>query len=195
MKGILITLLVIVILVVLIYCIYKWIRIKMTSTTVCVDSATSCYTVIDNDNKYNSANLLDEANRRVQLLIKNLKSEDHGLYQNNVNLLITRYRPDRLMENVSLSGTSYTVNKGDEVAMCVQERDAENKMVDINTLMFVLIHEVTHVGTKSIGHGEEFRLFFVYLLKKSVSLGIWNYIDYSRSPINYCGLTINTTPY
>jgi hypothetical protein len=90
------------------------------------------------------------------------------------------------------SGTSYTINKGSYLGMCIV--DKKNKIYDNNTLMFVLLHELSHLGCESIGHTEEFIKFYQFILKESISLGIYNYSNYSKVSIEYCGISINSTP-
>jgi hypothetical protein len=147
--------------------------------------------------KYNteSANLLAELNSKISFLIKNLKEENYNkTFYKNINLLISRFKPDNITENIFTSGsTAYTVNKGEEVSFCLKTKE-KNIIYDINTLTFVAIHELAHIGCVSIGHTKEFVDFFVFLLKTSINLGIYKYIDYSKTPVDYCGVNINETP-
>lgn len=150
------------------------------------------YTVRNDKNSQESANLLAEINRRVMILIKHLDSQENKT--TNSKLLVSRYDPDSLMENISQEHTTYTVNKGNEISVCLSTRDNEQHLYDVNRLMFVIIHELAHIGSESYGHGKEFVLFFIYLLNKSIELKIYKYEDYSKTPIEYCGININTTP-
>ena len=52
--------------------------------------------------------------------------------------------------------TSYSINKGEKIVLCLRSRDGNNKLIDKNTLMFVATHELAHIMTLSIGHTEEF---------------------------------------
>lgn len=91
--------------------------------------------------------------------------------------------------------TSYTVNKGTVIHMCLREKDESNNMIDENTLFFVALHELAHVMTVSIGHTEEFWNNFKYLLKQAIKLGYYNYHPYHISPKKYCGTMITDTPF
>lgn len=150
------------------------------------------YTVRNDKNSQKSADLLAEINKRVMILINNLKTQENKTL--NTKLLIRRYTPESLMENVTQEHTTYTVNKGDQLSVCLSTRDNEQHLYDINRLMFVIIHELAHIGSENYGHGKEFVLFFMYLLRKSVELKIYEYQDYSKTPVEYCGININTTP-
>jgi hypothetical protein len=90
--------------------------------------------------------------------------------------------------------TSYTVNKGSEIHMCLRERDENNRFIDENTLFFVALHELSHVITVSIGHTDEFWNNFRMLLDHAVKGGYYKYHAYHVVPQKYCGLIIKDTP-
>lgn len=164
--------------------------IKSTRVKSSIDNR--IYTVRNDKNSQQSADLLAEINKRVILLIKHLDTQENKTI--NSKLLVSRYDPDSLMENINQEHTTYTVNKGNEISVCLSTRDEDQHLYDINRLMFVIIHELAHIGSESYGHNKEFVLLFMYLLKKSVDLKIYEYQDYSKSPVEYCGININTTP-
>jgi predicted metal-dependent hydrolase len=72
----------------------------------------------------------------------------------------------------------------------VKKGDNE-QLIDENTLMFVAIHELSHVATKSIGHKSEFWENFKFLLEKAKEAGIHNPVDYKKEPQEYCGMKIH----
>ena len=127
----------------------------------------------------------------VDLLKKN-KTEKKG-----INEVIKRYNPDRLSENLeNRSLTAYSLNKGEEICVCLREPKDETKVInDTNTLMFVLIHELSHLMTEEIGHTDDFWKNMAFLLKKGNECGVYNPINYSESPVMYCGVNVNQTPY
>lgn len=77
---------------------------------------------------------------------------------------------------------SYTINKS-RIYLCL--KDSDEKYYDNNSLMFVLLHEISHVICKSIGHTEEFHKIFEDLLVEAEKVGIYD----SKIPMikNYCG--------
>jgi hypothetical protein len=75
-----------------------------------------------------------------------------------------------------------------------QPTNLRNKLIDINTLTFVALHELSHIMTESIGHKQEFWTNFKFMLKHAVKEGIYEPIDYSKSPEDYCGLMIDDNP-
>ena len=70
-----------------------------------------------------------------------------------------------------------------------------NRLIDINTLTFVALHELSHIMTESIGHKQEFWQNFKYLLQNAKEAGIYDPIDYKKNPKDYCGMKINDNPY
>jgi hypothetical protein len=77
---------------------------------------------------------------------------------------------------------SYTINKK-KTYMCL--RDENGNYYDNNTLLYVLLHELTHsINTGSIGHDEQFQDTFDQLLAWAVENGVY---DPSKPMItNYC---------
>lgn len=90
--------------------------------------------------------------------------------------------------------TSYSVNKGEKVYMCLRQRDEKEELVDENILIFVALHEMSHIGTASIGHTKEFWNHFAWLLEKSETLGIYTYQNFAAHPVEYCGVHITDSP-
>jgi hypothetical protein len=86
--------------------------------------------------------------------------------------------------------TSYTVNKGEEIALCLRSKKNE-KLHDLNLIMYVVLHELAHVACPEVDHTELFKKIFVFLLKIAVTLKIYKKVDYQFYPREYCGLTIN----
>lgn len=86
---------------------------------------------------------------------------------------------------------AYTINKGDEMRLCV--RDSKG-LENMNTSMFVVLHELGHVMSVSYGHNDEFRQNFSYIVHLASGLGIYKPEDFENRPVEYCGTEINTTP-
>ena len=113
-----------------------------------------------------------------------------------VKRLLKNFKPDNITESPKSSKfTSYSVNKGEKIVFCLRSKDKDQKLIDINTLTFVALHELSHVMTKSVGHTEEFWDNFSYLLKNSIKIGIYKYQNFKKKPVKYCGIKITDTPY
>lgn len=118
-------------------------------------------------------------------------------YPSDVRLerLNVRFKPDNLSESTSDNKfTSYSVNKGQKIVFCIRERDENDRLVDMNTITFVALHELSHIMTVSIGHTKEFWDNFRFLLDFAIENGWYDYQPYHQRPQKYCGTMISDTP-
>ena len=90
---------------------------------------------------------------------------------------------------------AYTVNKGDELRICIRDPDKDKLFEDENTSMFVLLHEMAHLSTKSWGHNKEFRDNFAKIVKLAVDLNLYQYQDFTQNNEDYCGVEITNPAY
>jgi hypothetical protein len=90
--------------------------------------------------------------------------------------------------------TSYSVNKGERVVLCLRSRDDERALADLNTMTFVAIHELAHICTEELGHPPTFWANFKWLLVDAVNTGIYKDRDYKKKPQTYCGIEITDSP-
>lgn len=114
----------------------------------------------------------------------------------NVKRLKKGFNPTKVVETLPTSEfTAYSENKGEKIAFCLDSEKGSNKLIDENTLMFVGIHEISHVATESVGHTDEFWKNFKFLLEQAVAMNIYTPIDYKKNPKKYCGMEITDNPY
>lgn len=146
-------------------------------------------------NKINqAADLLARTCVKMKKLIKYLKENKYD--DERVQRLVRKFNPEKIKETLPTSEyTAYSENKGEKIAFCLLEKKKEKKLIDENTLMFVGLHELAHVMTKSIGHTPEFWDNFKYLLEEAEHVQIYHPIDYKKNPKEYCGMTITDNPY
>jgi predicted metal-dependent hydrolase len=117
--------------------------------------------------------------------------------QENVKRLVDGFNPKKIMETLPTSSyTAYSENKGEKLAFCLnKKKEDNNQLIDESTLLFVAIHELSHIMTKSIGHKTEFWANFKFLLENAKEAGIHTPVDYKKSPQEYCGMKIHDNPY
>jgi hypothetical protein len=65
---------------------------------------------------------------------------------------------------------------------------------NFNSVMFVVLHEVAHLGVESVDHPMEFWECFKFLLGEASLIGIYTPIDYSLYPTTYCGMEVTNSP-
>ena len=149
------------------------------------------YIVRDLPNAIDAANKLSMINEKILLLIDHLDESEE-----NVKRLKKNYRPESLSENTKDSiHTSYSLNKGEKISLCLREKSDDVIFEDDNTIIFVVIHELAHLMTKSIGHTDEFWDNMRYLLEGARKVGIYKVVDYKKENVEYCGMYIKSTPY
>ena len=153
------------------------------------------YCVRERERMQEAADLLASTTEKSKTLV-NFVSEK---YPNNeaVRRLVNGYNPQRIVETLPTSQyTAYSENKGEKLAFCLNKKKGENgELIDEHTLMFVTIHELSHVMTKSIGHKTEFWDNFKFLLEEAKSCGIHDPEDYNKRPKEYCSMKITDNPY
>ncbi len=109
--------------------------------------------------------------------------------------LVGRFQPDNISESTPNNKyTSYSVNKGQKIVFCLRAKSKDEALVEENVIMFVAIHELAHIMTKSVGHTEEFWDSFRILLRVAIELKLYKNHDYGTAPVDYCGTKITDTP-
>jgi hypothetical protein len=155
------------------------------------------YSVSNSSDKYQAANYLAEIRKSFDTLLVRLKQTNP--MDIRVKRLQTRYTTSTVIqENVrhnNSNSTSYSINKGDLIALCLRSSKPPNYSLEkLNTIKFVAFHELAHVVTESIDHTPEFYSNFRYLLAYAVKWRLYDYVDYRRHPESYCGTILNHSP-
>jgi len=142
-----------------------------------------------------AADLLATINLKMNELVKYVGEKYPD--RENVKRLVKGYNPKKISETLPTSEyTAYSENKGEKIAFWLNtEKKKGSRMIDENTLMFVALHELSHVATKSIGHTEEFWNNFKFLLKEADKIKIYKPEDYKKNSKRYCGTSIVDNPY
>nr|WBF70691.1 hypothetical protein [Megavirus caiporensis] len=151
------------------------------------------YLVQNLENKDEAAYMLSIIDKRIFYLRDYLKENinKYPEYQSYIQQFCDRINNIVLFENPPNGKyTSYTVNKGDEIALCLRSKHTK-ELHDMNLIMYVVIHELAHVACPEIDHTELFKKIFIFLLKISIDINIYEKNNYEENPVEYCGLTIN----
>jgi hypothetical protein len=148
------------------------------------------YDVQIKDDSAEAADLIAKVREKLLLLVNHMFKS----FPSNpkVMRLKKNFNPDVLKEGIdNPSYTSYTVNKGEEIILCLR---TDGKLVDINILTFVCIHELSHIGNETVGHDDAFWEFFKELLIEAINIGVYIKYDYKKLPVKYCGMMITDSP-
>jgi hypothetical protein len=179
---------------VIILCLYMFIENKLNDLEyVKSDVDNKMYLVQRHKDSKKAANLIANIKERLVKLCNYCYENDSD--NEAIKRLKEKFNQDVIVEvGKNSKYTSYSVNKGEKIVLCLRSRDGSNNIIDENTLMFVSTHELAHIMTKSIGHTDEFWDNFRYLLNKAIKLNLYKKIDYTKNPKKYCGMTITSSP-
>ena len=157
------------------------------------------YLVQDLPEKQAAAEMLADIKTKMDK-VKNFYAQEEFASDPTAKLLVERYNPQRIMENSMTSpDTSYSENKGEKIVLCLRDKlnPPGYPLVDENTVMFVVLHEMAHLMTASLSTGKhtpEFWANFRRLLQDAAQMGIYQPVNYSHSPVSYCGMEITDSP-
>jgi len=152
------------------------------------------YCVRNREKIDDAANLLANVTNKCKQLVVYMK--DTHPNDTRVKKLVAGFNPKSISETLPTSElTAYSENKGEKIAFCLNTTKGGDTLIDANTLMFVAIHELSHIMTTSIGHKQDFWQNFKFLLQNAKESKIYIPVDYKKKSTEYCGLTINDNPY
>lgn len=153
------------------------------------------YIVKNIENKQMASNILAIINNNIFLMVRYFEKNINKMNSNYkiIKRLIKGTKKMIIMENVTDIGTSYVIRKGDRLVLCLRSRKNTNIFHDMNTMMYVVIHELSHIACPEYGHTKLYHKIFRYLLKIAIEIGIYKQVDYENNPVEYCDLIINRT--
>ena len=162
-------------------------RLNITYIKSTVDD--NYYLVRNEGKKQEAADFLAEIRNDLINLCIFLKEK--GKKIDDVNRFFKRLDPDNIIESPDDDeNTSYCINKGEEIAICLRYKTDNEKFHEKNTILYVILHELAHVMSVSVGHNEEFMENFRFLLNNAIEAKIWKKVNYQKNPAKYCGIEI-----
>tara|TARA_B100000927_G_C16457734_1_gene466578 strand:- start:186 stop:794 length:609 start_codon:yes stop_codon:yes gene_type:complete len=152
------------------------------------------YCVREKHDMERSADLLAKTTVNLKKLVDKVGKEYPD--KENVKRLVKGFDPKKVYEILPTSEyTAYSENKGEKLAFCLTKSKHGDTLIEEDTLLFVGIHELAHIMTKSIGHHREFWANFKFLLINAKKYGIHQPKDYKENPVTYCSMDITDNPY
>lgn len=148
------------------------------------------YEVQIKDDSQEAADLIAQIREKLMVLVKHLSNS----YPNDPRVvrINNNFNPNKIKEGIdNPEYTSYSINKGEQIVLCLRNKD---KLMDLNTMMFVIFHELGHIATESIGHTDEFWENFKWILEESINIGTYVKQDFKKKNVEYCGMTITDSP-
>ena len=124
-------------------------------------------------------------------LHKNINADENKEYVEYIERLHNKINSIVILESTQDSiYTSYSKGKGEQIVFCVRSRK-NNDIHDINIMMYVALHEISHVACPIYdNHGPLFKKIFAFITNTAIKLNMYVKSDYKTSPVEYCGLQI-----
>jgi predicted metal-dependent hydrolase len=187
---------IIIIFLIILYIIKK--KYKFINDNLVLEKATfdgKYYQVLEKNNSSITANIIAKIKYNMKTIIDYLKENIakypekeyaiNNLYNRTKNIDIIE-RPDDSDEYI----TSYTLNKGEQMVLCLRSK-LLNEIHDFNIIFYVVLHEMAHIASNNIGHDEEFKSNFIFLLKIAIALKLYKEVNYEKYPVKYCGMEVS----
>lgn len=146
------------------------------------------FPVLPTESKDRAAAMLGQISTSIERLIQFMQQRFPG--HQGVKRLADRWDYRQLAEGkFDIEGvTSYTVNKGERIVLCMRNREGD--LHHLNLVMFVLLHELAHIMSvsKSVTrHNEEFQQNLAFLLEHAKAIGVYESNVEGKSE-TYCGM-------
>jgi hypothetical protein len=149
------------------------------------------YLVQYREDSLEAANLLAEVRRRLIMMAEHLK-RTYGPEDPIVIRLENNFDPDVIQERqLNSQYTSYTENKGQKIVLCLRNED---QLAPLNLVMFVALHEFTHIVCDEYGHTDKFWQQFAMILQEAINIGVYVKQNYEKYPAEYCGIQVTSSP-
>lgn len=154
------------------------------------------YIVKSMDNKQDAADLLAKLNLKLIRLVNHVRDMESTkkVTDEDRQRLYDNFNPDNISEGSYDTGyTSYSINKGEKIIMCLRSKNNPSELVKLNVLVYVAVHELSHLMTKEVGHPKIFWHNFKFLLKEAVKLKLYKKVQFADNPVDYCGIKIKSS--
>jgi hypothetical protein len=165
------------------------------------------YKVRSEENNQHKADLLSIIYIKLNLIVNTLR--DDTKYKNTVPVkrLVSNWDKGISIKEIGKmeSDAAYVINKK-HMSFCLQNKPNNNDkniktFEDINLMTYVGIHELAHIMSDEIGHGNEFISNFEFLLDYSKQLTYFDKLLNKNMPVyiqlnklntadNYCGVPL-----
>lgn len=189
-----------------------WLIIVLLILIACTMYQRECYSGLQIFNKggieYNLRNddeeeikskqeIIDLLNKKTSKLIESLRKSPYKS-QENVKKLLTNWTGniEELEPHLKKGILAYNVNKGERINICLTDPITEKVIKEkINTMFFIILHELAHVMTRDYAHNKKFWDNYRFLIKYAEKEGLYEYVNYKKEPDYICGTVIDNTPY
>lgn len=158
------------------------------------------YSVRKNGKQQTKADLLALIRLKLETIVKSVENSNYSTNPAIVRLTTNWNKGVTIKEIGNLeTDAAYVINK-QHMSFCLPEGTADS-LDKINLMTYVAIHELAHIMSDEVGHGEEFVSNFEFLLNYSKKLKytdpftkeqlpVYIQLDKLNTPDNYCGVSL-----
>lgn len=180
---------------------------KSDMTYVRSDIDNNIYMVRNTKDKQKAANLLAQTRRNIyeitdymyQKIQDRVTSEQYRYKEFRPYILQLKEKIKDVVVKESSGNsvyTSYTVNKGEQIIFCIRSKSIlnvinSNDLHDINLIMYVALHEISHVACPEYDHTPLFKKIFKFICEEAIEMKMYKKINFKTFPKEYCGMQIN----
>ena len=177
--------------------IYIFLFFNRSNVTYVESNTGTKFLVYKDQKKQEKANLLGQVVKNMFILKNHLVKNQNTFigYETYIEQLKNNFNETRtsIYETDNESDlTSYSVNKGEELSFCLKSKQT-GELHDINLIMYVALHEMSHIACPEIGHGELFKKIFKKLTEEAISIGIYTKTNFGEAPVEYCGMILSSS--
>ena len=135
------------------------------------------------------ADKLANVSKKGNLLINVIQRDEQLKNQIKYKRLLKKWPTLQIDElNIEEKGVfAFNVNKGYKISLCLVDND-------VNDIMFVFLHELTHIMTYEVGHPPQFWDNFKEILELSIKHDVYKYRNYNDKHAKFCNLVLDSTP-
>lgn len=170
--------------------------VKTQGTTLVKSSINlKSYYVRDLPDKQDASNYLAKITKNIKILVEYLNKHKNEfseqkpyieqLTRNIKNVIITE-------NNGTSKYTSYSINKGEKIVFCLRSKKT-GQLHNFNLIMYVVLHELSHVACPEYGHTELFNKIFAFITNQAINIGLYSKINFYTEPEDYCGMIISSS--
>ena len=146
------------------------------------------YAVVRTGDYVAAANMLASLEDKA----RNFIAAASAKYPNDLTIKrIQKYWTGTISEIPQSETIAYALEKKD-LFMCV--RDNAGNVQELDDLLFVLLHELSHIMNSTYGHDAHFWKQFKRTLEMANKLGYLEYKNYDDYSVQVCGKQINANP-
>ncbi len=153
------------------------------------------YLVLDKHDSIQAANTLARIRQNMLEISHTLNKHQNDKYK-EYKTYIQRLNKKIGYTKINEGGndgsyTSYSVNKGDQLVFCLRSKKYKDILHDINLVMYVVLHEMSHIACPEYGHTQLFYKIFKFITNVAIDMGKYKKVNFNRDPTEYCGLIIS----